>query len=128
MSSSDSIVKPIAAGLSAVAMDMYVLKNENLQSCLIFGGTVAGSTFISEMISKNIPSAVGTKYSSLQDRLIEVTLTTGIGYGANRYVFKNDYNPQMFMKRAGVIAASNFVGEYVSDYFAQRPLIAFYQS
>jgi uncharacterized membrane protein YwzB len=128
MSSSDSIVKPLAAGLTAVALDMYVLKNENMQSALIFGGTVAGSTFVSEMISKNIPSAVGTKYASTQERVIEVLLSTGVGYSVNKFVFKNDYNARNMMNRIGIIAASNFVGEYASDYFATRPLVAFYQN
>ena len=127
MSSSDSIVKPLTAGLVAAGLDIYYLKNGNMQSAMIFGATVAGSTFVSEMISKNIPSAVGTKYSSLQDRVIEVSLTTGGAYGINRYVFKNDYNPSNFMNRSAIIAVSNFAGEYMSDYFATRPLVAFYQ-
>jgi hypothetical protein len=80
------------------------------------------------MISKNIPSAVGTKYSSLQDRVIEVSLTVGGGYFINRYVFKNDYNPSNFMNRVAIIGVANFAGEYMSDYFATRPLVAFYQN
>ena len=126
-SSSDSIVKPLTAAATATVLDMYYLKNQNLQSCLMFGATVGGATFVSEMISKNIPSAVGTKYSSLQDRVIEVSLTVGGAYGINRFILKNDYNPSNFMNRSAIIAVSNFAGEYASDYFATRPLVAFYQ-
>jgi len=127
MSSSDSIVKPLTAGAVATLLDMYYLKNTNLNSCLMFGATVGGATFVSEMISKNIPSAVGTKYSSLQDRVIEVSLTVGGAYGINRFILKNDYNPSNFMNRSAIIAVSNFAGEYAADYFATRPLVAFYQ-
>ena len=127
MSSSDSIVKPLTAGIVAAGLDIYYLKNANMQSAMMFGATVAGSTFVSEMISKNIPSAVGTKYQSLQERVIEVSLSTGIGYGFNRYIMKNDYNPSNFMNRVAIIGVSNFAAEYVSDYFATRPLVAFYQ-
>ena len=126
MSSSDSIVKPLTAGAVATLLDIYYLKNGNMQSAMIFGATVGASTFVSDMISKNIPSAVGSKYASLQERIIEVSLTTGGGYIANRYIFKNDYNPSNFMNRVAIIAVSNFAGEYVSDYFATRPLVAFY--
>jgi hypothetical protein len=127
MSSSDSIVKPLTAAATATLLDMYYLKNTNLNSCLMFGATVGGATFVSEMISKNIPSAVGTKYSSLQDRVIEVSLTVGGAYGINRFILKNDYNPSNFMNRSAIIAVSNFAGEYAADYFATRPLVAFYQ-
>ena len=124
---SDSIVKPITAGIVAAGLDIYYLKNSNMQSAMIFGATVAGSTFVSEMISKNIPSAVGTKYQSLQERIIESSLTIGGGYVVNRFIFKNDYNPSNFMNRAAIIGISNFAGEYMSDYFSTRPLVAFYQ-
>ena len=128
MSSSDSIVKPLTAGAVATLLDMYYLKNTNLQSCLIFGATVGGSTFVSEMISKNIPSAVGSKYSSTQERVIEVIISAGGAYGINKFILKNDYNPSNMLNRLGIIAVSNFAGEYVSDYFATRPLVAFYQN
>jgi hypothetical protein len=102
MSSSDSIVKPLTAGAVATLLDIYYLKNGNMQSAMIFGATVAGSTFASDMVSKNIPSVVGNKYKSLQQRVIEVSLSTGFGYFVDRYIcWKNDYNPSNFMHFAG---------------------------
>ena len=123
---SDSIVKPITAGIVAAGLDIYYLKNSNMNSAMMFGATVAGSTLVSEMVSKMAPSVVGTKFQSLQERVIEVSLTTGGGYIINRFILKNDYNPSNFMNKTAIIGVSNFVGEYVSDYLAGRSLSAYY--
>ena len=130
-SSMSGYVKPVAGAITAVVLDKMVLMQPNMQSSLYFGGAVGAGLLLVSMFDTKIPSflpdipAIGATGETLSKRVLEITAGAGSAYVINRYVIKNDNNPQMMMKKLGVVIVSDFVGEYVSDYFSNRALSYF---
>ena len=129
--SMNSYIKPIVGGLTAVVLDKYVLMNQNLNSSLYFGASVAGALSVVSMFETNVPTflpdipSIGASGQTLSKRVAEITAGAGSAYAINRFVLNNDNSPQMMAKKIGVIIASDLAGEYMSDYFASRPLSYF---
>jgi len=129
--SMNSYIKPIVGGLAAVALDKLVLMNPNMQSSLYFGGAVGAGLLAVSMFQADIPTflpdvpSIGATGQTLSKRVAEITAGAGAAYAINRYVLKNDNSPQMMAKKIGVVIASDLAGEYMSDYFASRPLSYF---
>jgi len=130
-SSMSGYVKPVAGAITAVVLDKMVLMQPNMQSSLYFGGAVGAGLLLVSMFDTKIPSflpdipSIGASGETLSKRVLEITAGAGSAYAINRYVIKNDNNPQMMMKKLGVVIVSDFVGEYVSDYFSNRALSYF---
>ena len=130
-SSMSGYFKPLVGGLTAIALDKMVLMQPNMQSSLYFGGAVGAGLLLVSMFDTKIPSflpdipSIGASGETLSKRVLEITAGAGSAYAINRYVIKNDNNPQMMMKKLGVVIVSDFVGEYASDYFSSRALSYF---
>jgi len=56
---------------------------------------------------------------TLEERILEIGRAV---YSINRFVLNNDLRPNDLMMKAGVIAAADFISEYIDDYLAGRPL------
>ena len=130
-SSMSGYVKPLVGGLTAIALDKFVLMNQNMTSSLYFGGAVGAGLLAVRMLDANVPTfmpditAIGASGATLSKRIAEITAGAGASYAINKFVLKNDNNPQMMMKKLGVVIVSDFVGEYASDYFSNRALSYF---
>ena len=129
MSSTD-FVKPAIGAVVAILGDKYILNNQNMNSNAVFGASVGIGIYASGLISPNIPKFIpdlGTMANGklIQDRITEISLSGGSSYVINRFVMQNDYNPSDMMKKVGIIAAADFIGEYASDYFGGRALSYF---
>jgi hypothetical protein len=126
-------VKPIAAIGVAVALDKYVLNQQDLNSSLYFGvatgaGIAAAGLFKAYLPDLSTTFATTSYYSAktVETRLLEVALATGAGYAVNTYVLKNtSYNNEDMMKRLAVVVATDFISEYMSDYATAAPLSYF---
>ena len=59
---------------------------------------------------------------TLETRLLEVLLGTAATYGINKFALKNDLKPNELIQKIGVIVAADFIGDYLDDYIAGRPL------
>ena len=127
---STDFVKPCIGAGVAVLADRFIFNNADVNSNAAFGGAVAIGLYASAMISPNIPKFLPDMGSLangklLQDRVTEISISSGSAYVINRFVMKNDYNPSDLMKKVAVIAAADFIGEYASDYFGGRALSYF---
>jgi hypothetical protein len=127
---STDFVKPAVGAVVAILGDKYILNNQNMNSNAVFGASVGIGIYASSLISPNIPKFLpdlGTMASgkALQDRVTEISLSSGSAYIINRYVMQNDYNSSDMMKKLGIIVAADFIGEYASDYFGGRALSYF---
>ena len=127
---STDFVKPAIGAVVAILGDKYILNNQNMNSNAVFGASVGIGIYASSLISPNIPKFLpdlGTMASgkALQDRVTEISLSSGSAYIINRYVMQNDYNSSDMMKKLGIIVAADFIGEYASDYFGGRALSYF---
>jgi len=62
------------------------------------------------------------KSQSLENKILEISLTAGLGYAGNRFIFKNDSFGSDMAKKLGVIALGDFIGTYTDQYLHQQPL------
>jgi hypothetical protein len=116
-------IKPVLAGAIATVLDRMVLKNEESMSNITFGVAVGSGTFISGMIGTKVTDilmpndTVVYTFSgkTLIQRAIEITCASGVSYGANKYLFANDFNQSNMYRRVAVIALSEFIAEYATD-------------
>ena len=124
-------VNPLVGALAAIALDKFVLMNPNMQSSLYFGSAVGAGLFAVQMFDTNVPTimpditAIGASGATLSKRVAEITAGTGTSYAINKFVLKNGNSLQLMMKRIAAVIASDFAGEYASDYFSSRALSYF---
>lgn len=126
----DSMIKPLATGLTAGLIQKYVYADEDMNKVMMFAGAVAigqyGSQFVTPLASMlpNMPSISDSLYDgkTLAVRIVEVGSTSGIAYLVNKYLLNNDIYTDELYQRLMIIAASDVIGEYISDYMAGRSL------
>lgn len=123
-----SLIKPVACGVTAMALDKYYLGEKNMSSSAVFGAIVAGGVLASEAIAPHIvpdlPSLNSQIYNGKQLglRITEVASASIGVFAVNKFVIRNDKYSGEVLKRLGVIAVSDVVGEYVADYMTNQPL------
>jgi hypothetical protein len=94
----------------------------------MFTGVATGGFIIAGLASPNLAAqqSGNTQWFSTktqQQRVIEVGLGTTSVVLFNRYVSMT--TPQSMLRTAGIVLASDFIGEYVADYATQQPLSYF---
>ena len=121
--------KPLLMAGAVVALDRFVLKNSNLNNSLYFGVAGAIGIYMGGMVAKAIPLPLpsGDYFDgkTLELRIAEITIGTGVAYGLNRFVLKNDFNKNEMMKKVGVLAVADVISELADDYLSSRPLSFF---
>jgi hypothetical protein len=121
-------VKPLVAGVVSGFLDRAVLKNDDFNSNLIFSVSVGVSTFIGDYIGETVSTVVpdSTVYvfsgKTILQRAVEISVGSGRAYAINRFGFSNDFDPSQMMRKVGVIAISQIIGEYSSDFISSKPL------
>jgi hypothetical protein len=125
------VVLKIACGsIVAGLLDRFVMGVEDVMSNATFGMVTGVSLGAGLYVSSMIPMPIipigefGGFYQAktVTARVSEIVIGTAAAYSLNRFVLKNDYNTSQFSKRIGILVASDFVSEYVSDYIASRSL------
>jgi hypothetical protein len=125
------MIKPVATGAVAVALDKYVLMQPDMKKSLYFGGSVAIGSVAASVLAPNLPNVIPIDLGAFADkktlsgRVMEVGLCSGAAWGINKYLLKNDITREDWTKRLGVVLASGFIGEYVSDYLTGKPMSYF---
>jgi hypothetical protein len=128
--STNSYLKPLITGAVAVAGDKFFLMAPDLNKSLYFGGAVAAGTFVGVLVGSSLPVVIpagGTYYDAktLEQRLAEVGAGAATAYLINTQILKNDYQYSQMYNKLAVIAASDFIGEYITDYMENRNLAYF---
>ena len=126
-------VKPLAAAGVAIALDKYVLNQQDMNSSLYFGASTGAGILAANLLSPYLPNLSSTFSSTsyynantVEQRLLEVGLSVGTGFVVNTYILKNTtYNNEDMMKRLAVNVATNFISKYMSDYATAAPLSYF---
>ena len=130
---SPQYVKPaIVTGVS-VAIDMLVFGQKNFKNSLMYGISNGVGSFSSNMLINSglVPNLGSTNppdsnkmYSvfTVEERLIEVTLSFGAGYVVNKYLLDNDGTQHDIIKKIGAIVVADVIAEYATDFLATRPL------
>lgn len=128
--STSPYIKPLAAAVTAGALDRFWLQNSDTRHNLYYAGAVGGGVLISSMVTPSLPSLLPAGIlpagmgdeQTLTARLAEIGISAGAGYLLNTKVLNNGYTRDDMMKQLAIIGVSSFVGEYVSDYMTNRPL------
>ena len=119
-------LKPIFTGGVIILLDKFVLNQPDMNSSLYFGVAGAAGIFAAQNIVPMLPAQpsfstmLDTK--TLETRVLEIGLGAGVTYGINRFIMNNDIRPNDLMMKVGVIAAADFVAEYIDDYMNNRAL------
>ena len=124
---SNNNLKPFLVGGIIVAADKFVLNQPNMNSSLHFGVAGVAGIYLAQNVSQMLPSNQGQittmiDVKTLETRMLEVSLGAAATYGINKFALKNDLKPNELIQKIGVIVAADFVGEYIDDYIAGRPL------
>ncbi len=119
-------LKPILTGGVIILLDKFVLNQPDMNSSLYFGVAGAAGIFAAQNIVPMLPAqpSISTMLDTktLETRVLEIGLGAGATYGINRFIMNNDIRPNDLMMKVGVIAAADFVAEYIDDYMNNRAL------
>lgn len=117
----------IKSGVSAVtsAVLCKYIAGDELMPAVYFGAATGAGSLVGGMISSYIPeffpdSPGMWQGGAVQDRVLEVGGAVAAGALLNRYTQNN--SNATFSTKLMIVFASNFVGEYVSDYITTQPL------
>ena len=121
-----SIFKALVAGGVASSIDIVIYRNNNYKATMLLASTVAASSYVSSKII--LPDVTGTQFdtlfmesSTLQQRILELTLSSASSFVLNKYVLKNMRELPM-MQYVGIFGGSSLISEYISDYFFKEAL------
>ena len=127
--SESTLLKPLAMGAVVVALDKFVMKNQNMNESLYFGlaGAVGayGGAMVAKAMPLPLPSGDYFDGKTLEMRIAEIGVGAGVGYALNRYALKNDFNQKNMLNKLGILAVADFISEYAVDYMQGRKLAFF---
>ena len=119
---SQTIAKPLVAGLVAGAADHFFMKNEDIKSNMYFaaavGGGIAAVSWVEPLVSPCFPThtPMGHIGKALEGRIIEIACGSAAAYAMNRYVLKNEYTTNDLMYKLAIVAGADLVGETVCEF------------
>ena len=121
-----SIFKALVAGGVAASMDIIIYKNNNYKATMLLAGTVSASSYVSSKLI--LPDVSGSQFDTsfmesgtLQQRILELTLSSSASFVLSKYVLKNMRELPM-MQYIGIFGGSSVISEYVADYVFKEPL------
>ena len=127
--SENTLLKPIVMGATVVAIDKFVMKNQNMNESLYFGlaGAVGayGGAMVAKAMPLPLPSGDYFDGKTIEMRIAEIGVGAGVGYALNKYALKNDFNQKNMLNKLGILAVSDFIAEYAVDYLQGRSLSFF---
>lgn len=123
-----SVVKPVAAGLTIYAIDQFYFKQSNQMSSIYFAGAVGAGVGMGSVLGTMVPDfGLGNIGSGKQtsSRILEIGLGVSSSYLLNAYILRNEYNRDTMYQKLGAIVIADIVSEYAADYVANRQLSFF---
>ena len=126
MSTNDLYIKPLVGAASVLAIEKFILKEQNMNRSLYFAGTVGAALYLSNTVLNPMFGGVFKNGKGYLDRGIEIGSASLGSYAVNKYVLNNsDYSNNEMIKKVGVVVAADIIGEYASDYMNNRALSYF---
>jgi hypothetical protein len=101
-----------------------------MQKSLFFGLAVGAGSFAGNYVGSNIAPALLPTVGFIDGKTLEVRLAE-VGSGAaaayllNTQFLKNDFEYSQMYPKLALIAGSDFIAEYITDYLDTRPLSFF---
>ena len=127
--SENTLLKPLVTGAVVIALDKFVMKNENMNESLYFGAAAVAGIYGGSMVAKamplDLPSGDYFSGKTVELRVAEIGVGVGVAYALNKFVLKNDYSQDQMLNKLAVLAASDFIAEYAVDYLNGSKLAYF---
>ena len=124
----ETTTKALIAGSIGAGIDLIIYKNNNIKATMLLAGCIAGSSFVASKMAKSLPDLSGSLGTStmydvktLEQRVLELTLSSGSSFILSKYVFKN-MRELPVMQYIGIFAGSSIGAEYITDYIYQQKL------
>ena len=121
-----SVFKSLVASAVAASIDIIIYKNNNYKATALLAGTVGASSYVSSKLI--LPDVSGSQFdssfmesSTLQQRILELTLSSSASFVLSKYVMKNMRELPM-MQYIGIFGGSSLISEYIADYVFKEPL------
>ena len=130
-SNSDFIIKPLSTAALAVAINQFILKENDMQKSMYLGAAAGLGVAAGGYVGSMIPpmnfgnSAYFGNGKGVSARIAEIGLGTAGAFVLNTYVLKNSSFNDNYMNVIGVIIAADLAGEYITDYISGRALAIF---
>ena len=119
------------AGVIAAAADNFLLKNSNLKSCGLFGGSVSlgilGVSVFIEDIMTMLPTyqPLGAYTKGVEQRVIETMAGAGSAYAINYFLLKTDNTTSKMLPKLFIVAAADVLAETAADMFMSETIDPF---
>ena len=88
-------IKPLVGAVTVMAIDKFILKNNNTNRTLYLGAAVGaglyGAAIVTPLMPVLIPASTLSNGKTLEDRALEIASGSIGAYALNRYILKNDY-------------------------------------
>ena len=120
-----NMLKPALTGAIATAGEKYLLNQQDMLKSIYFAGAVATGTYFGSMAGNYLPTLVPTvgfiDGKTLEVRLAEVGSGAAAAYLLNTQFLKNDFEYSQMYPKLALIAGSDFIAEYIIDYYEGKP-------
>ena len=118
---------PILSGAFVVALDKYLLGEENMTRSMYLGAAAIGGIYAGQMVApyvpfySSLPSTTLYNNKTLELRLLELGLGAAGTYGITKFTPVRYSNDEL-TKKFGIIVAGSIAGTYVSEYLTSKPM------
>jgi len=123
------VVKGLSAFTISYAIDNLYFKNNNMNENLMYSSSVAAGILLGQMVGEQVPGFIPDQAGmyngkTITSRIFELTSGVSSAYVLNKFVMKNDFSGNM-MEKIGMIALTDFLSEYLTDYINGNSLAYF---
>jgi hypothetical protein len=118
---------PIISGAVVVALDKYLLGEDNMTRSAYLGAAAVGGIYAGQMLApaipfySSLPSSTLYSNKTLELRLLELGLGAGAAFGLTKFT-NIRYTNGEFPQKIGIIIAGSVAGTYISEYLNTKPM------
>ena len=123
------LIKSLIVGGTAFAIDKMYFKSTNLKNSMILAASMGSATYVASVLAPKLPDLTNNlggnsqmyDVSTVQERVVEVGLSTASAYVLNTIILKN-MKPISLIEIGILFLGSNIVGELATDYLTGKPI------
>ena len=118
---------PLISGAVVVALDKFVLGENNMTRSAYLGAAAVGGIYAGQTIApmvpfySSLPSSTLYNNKTLELRLLEIGLGAGAAYGLTKFTDIR-YTPSEIQQKVGILVAGSIAGTYIADYLNSKPM------
>ena len=118
---------PIISGAIVVALDKFLLNEQNMTRSSYLGLATVGGIYAGQMIApaipfySSLPSSTLYNNKTLELRLLEIGLGAGSAYGLTKFT-EIRYTSYELQQKISILVAGSIAGTYIADYLNSKPM------